>query len=401
MNRYYTIMLVPERGKKVISFKMPRILLQSLFFILALITITFSILIYDYKQILNQLYENKYLTIENHKLRGQLNIFQMKLNSMGDDLQRIFIFEKKLRIITGSNNLRGNKIIGKEQNSVNGPSDSTEYGSEYNQDSNQDSNQNSNQETNQGANQGLNQDSTKSNDRMKVTTLEESFDKNSYNIKTSLEKFENKKEFIKLKNLYYDQLVQELNIPKNEFLSLNISRLATHNAHLSSAFAGFDYKFNVLKKVSEKLEKEINYLDRFLLDKESLLKSTPSLLPSEGWITSFFGVRQSPYSGRPKIHEGLDVGAPTGTTIIAPADGIITYSGHKPGLGKFIQVDHGYGLETIYAHANALLVNYGQKIKRGDIIAQVGNTGNSTGPHLHYEVRVNGVAVDPLYFVLD
>ncbi|MBF0301063.1 MAG: M23 family metallopeptidase, partial [Oligoflexia bacterium] len=193
----------------------------------------------------------------------------------------------------------------------------------------------------------------------------------------------------------------EFNMPANTILPKSISKLASHNLHLSNTFAIFDYKFNVLKDVSEKLEKEINYLDQFLLDKESLVKSTPSLLPSQGWITSYFGVRQSPYSGRPKIHEGLDVGATTGTPIIAPADGIITYSGHKPGLGNFVQIDHGYGLETIYAHAHALLVSYGQKIKRGDIIAQVGNTGYSTGPHLHYEVRVNGVAVDPLYFVLD
>jgi murein DD-endopeptidase MepM/ murein hydrolase activator NlpD len=107
------------------------------------------------------------------------------------------------------------------------------------------------------------------------------------------------------------------------------------------------------------------------------------------------------WTGRLKMHEGLDVGAPYGTPVYAPADGIITFSGEKAGFGKFVQVDHGYGIETIYAHNQTLSVRSGQKVKRGALLAAVGNTGHSTGPHLHYEVRVNGIAVDPLYFILD
>jgi murein DD-endopeptidase MepM/ murein hydrolase activator NlpD len=102
-----------------------------------------------------------------------------------------------------------------------------------------------------------------------------------------------------------------------------------------------------------------------------------------------------------KMHEGLDVGAPSGTAVHAPADGIVTFSGEKAGFGKFVQIDHGYGIETIYAHNSALTVRAGQKVKRGALLSAVGNTGHSTGPHLHYEVRVNGIAVDPLYFILD
>ena len=101
------------------------------------------------------------------------------------------------------------------------------------------------------------------------------------------------------------------------------------------------------------------------------------------------------------MHEGLDVGAPYGTPVRSPADGIVTFSGEKAGFGKFVQVDHGYGIETIYAHNQSLSVRVGQKVKRGNLLAAVGNTGHSTGPHLHYEVRVNGIAVDPLYFILD
>jgi murein DD-endopeptidase MepM/ murein hydrolase activator NlpD len=109
----------------------------------------------------------------------------------------------------------------------------------------------------------------------------------------------------------------------------------------------------------------------------------------------------SPYAGRIKMHEGLDVGAPIGTPIVAPADGVVTFSGPKPGFGNFVQLDHGYGVETIFGHASTLAVKKGQKISRGDKIATVGNTGYSTGPHVHYEVRVNGTPVDPLYYVLN
>ena len=101
------------------------------------------------------------------------------------------------------------------------------------------------------------------------------------------------------------------------------------------------------------------------------------------------------------MHEGLDVGANFGTPIFAPADGVVTYAGNKAGFGLFVQIDHGYGIETIYAHSQKILTRNGQRIKRGDLIAKVGSSGYSTGPHLHYEVRVNGIAVDPLYFILE
>jgi murein DD-endopeptidase MepM/ murein hydrolase activator NlpD len=101
------------------------------------------------------------------------------------------------------------------------------------------------------------------------------------------------------------------------------------------------------------------------------------------------------------MHEGLDIGSEIGKQIIAPADGLITFSGHKAGFGNFLELDHGYGIETVYAHADKLLVRKGERIKRGALIAKVGNTGYSTGPHLHYEVRVNGTPVDPMYYILD
>ena len=90
-----------------------------------------------------------------------------------------------------------------------------------------------------------------------------------------------------------------------------------------------------------------------------------------------------------------------GPISMLPRTELLTYSGEKAGFGKFVQIDHGYGIETIYAHSQSLFVKAGQKVKRGTLLAAVGNTGHSTGPHLHYEVRVNGIAVDPLYFILE
>ena len=138
-----------------------------------------------------------------------------------------------------------------------------------------------------------------------------------------------------------------------------------------------------------------------LKDKRNLLASTPSLRPTNGWISSNFGYRVSPFTGRREFHKGLDIATREGTPIIAPADGTVTYSGKKWLIGNMITIDHGYGVITRYGHLNTLLKNKGEKVKRGEVIAKVGNTGRSTGPHLHYEVRLNGVPVNPIHYILD
>lgn len=138
-----------------------------------------------------------------------------------------------------------------------------------------------------------------------------------------------------------------------------------------------------------------------LSERQSLLAATPSIRPVRGWFTSKFGYRISPFTGRPVMHSGLDIAAQPGAPIYAPADGIVSFAGFDPGYGKLVSIDHGYGVVTRYGHASQLFVEVGQKVKRRDIIAAVGNTGRSTGPHLHYEVRINGIPVDPIHYVLD
>jgi murein DD-endopeptidase MepM/ murein hydrolase activator NlpD len=138
-----------------------------------------------------------------------------------------------------------------------------------------------------------------------------------------------------------------------------------------------------------------------LADQKAFLAALPTRKPAVGYFTSGFGVRRSPFGGRDKMHEGLDIANQPGTPIKATADGLVVFADTKAGYGQTVIIDHGYGLETWYAHNRRLTVTKGQKVKRGDPISQLGNSGRSTGPHLHYEVRVHGTPVDPLTYILE
>ena len=134
---------------------------------------------------------------------------------------------------------------------------------------------------------------------------------------------------------------------------------------------------------------------------EAILASTPSVWPARGWITSGFGTRDDPYTGERVMHLGVDMAAREGTPVVAPARGVVIYSGDRGAYGRMIAVDHDRGVLTHYAHLSRALVKVGDVVERGQHIGNVGNTGRSTGPHLHYEVRVNGVPVNPRRYVLE
>lgn len=148
-------------------------------------------------------------------------------------------------------------------------------------------------------------------------------------------------------------------------------------------------------------EKSFQELTEAVQSRQSLWASTPSIWPTTGWLTSGFGNRVSPFTGRVSMHNGVDIASRQDTPVIAPAAGIVSYTGFDSGLGKLIKINHGYGIATYYGHLSKAAVKVGQKIKRGDIIAYVGSTGLSTGPHLHYEVYVNDVPVNPMRYILN
>lgn len=136
-----------------------------------------------------------------------------------------------------------------------------------------------------------------------------------------------------------------------------------------------------------------------LEEKEFLLQSTPTGSPVSGKLSSRFDFRYSPFNGRLVFHEGIDIAAPMGAPIHASAKGLVVFAGYKSGYGFLVTLDHGYGFVTRYAHNSRLLVREGDYVQRGEKIALVGSTGHSTGPHLHYEVLINGIPVNPLNFM--
>lgn len=146
---------------------------------------------------------------------------------------------------------------------------------------------------------------------------------------------------------------------------------------------------------------DFDNLIKLLEKKRNLLASTPSIRPVDGWITSKFGYRTSPFTGRKEFHSGLDIANKPGTKIIATANGRVSYAGRKMYIGNLLVIDHGHGRVTRFGHLKKILVKPGQEVKRGDVIALLGNTGRSTGPHVHYEVRINGAAVNPIRYILN
>jgi murein DD-endopeptidase MepM/ murein hydrolase activator NlpD len=131
------------------------------------------------------------------------------------------------------------------------------------------------------------------------------------------------------------------------------------------------------------------------------LAATPSIMPTQGWLSSAFSaMREHPILHLARPHEGIDISAPMGSPIEAPAAGIVIDTGWETGYGNTVTINHGFGIVTKFAHASKILVKNGQRVSRGERIALVGNTGLATGPHLHYEVHVNGRPVDPLKYVL-
>ena len=148
-------------------------------------------------------------------------------------------------------------------------------------------------------------------------------------------------------------------------------------------------------------QKELEYLYNSLEYQRTLLSSTPAIRPTQGWISSGFGYRKSPFTGLREFHKGLDIANHKGTPIIATGDGIVTFTGAKGLLGKVIVIDHGHGMVTRYGHLQKILTKRKQAVKRGDTIALMGNSGRGTGSHLHYEVLLNGIPVNPKKYILN
>jgi murein DD-endopeptidase MepM/ murein hydrolase activator NlpD len=154
--------------------------------------------------------------------------------------------------------------------------------------------------------------------------------------------------------------------------------------------------FGLLRGVLGSLERHLSVTRADVLQRNEVAQATPSIWPAMGWLTSGFGVRSDPFTGRPASHPGLDISGRTGDPVHATADGKVASAGRTGDYGNLVVIDHAFGLTTRYGHLSKIAVNAGDEIKRGDVIGYVGSTGRSTSSHLHYEVWANGRPVNPL-----
>ncbi len=185
------------------------------------------------------------------------------------------------------------------------------------------------------------------------------------------------------------------------YLSAEINTEGSNNLFGRSPFSASstaERTENTIRMLSSELpDKQINLEDLkdAVIEKEEKRKHTPSAWPVRGRISSPYGDRRNPFTGRHEFHEGVDIAADHGTPIQAPAKGTVVYKGFRGGYGNLIIIDHGYDFTTYYAHLSRFNVERGEPVEKGDVIGYVGTSGNSTGPHLHYEVHVNHSPVDP------
>lgn len=159
-----------------------------------------------------------------------------------------------------------------------------------------------------------------------------------------------------------------------------------------------------LDKLSESTRlEEVRQQDllRALRGKRDVLASTPSIWPVTGFVSSSFGGRQSPFGRGGQFHKGLDISNRIGTPIIAPADGTVIMAAPDGAYGNSVEINHGGGIVTKYAHMQRSIVKPGQWVRRGEVLGYIGVTGRTTGPHLHYEVRLNGTPVNPMRYILE
>jgi murein DD-endopeptidase MepM/ murein hydrolase activator NlpD len=181
----------------------------------------------------------------------------------------------------------------------------------------------------------------------------------------------------------------------------NLENLPPADDNYRGVIRAIHTQLSQLDEASVVQRQNFEELHTYLQDQKSLLASTPSIRPTTGWLSSGFGYRTSPFTGRREFHRGIDIATRSGTPVIAPADGVVTFVGKKGGLGKMVILNHGYGKITRYGHLKKSFVRRGAHVKRGEKIALVGNTGRSTAPHLHYEVHVNGIPANPVKYILN
>ncbi len=339
----YTLMLVSNRKDRPISITVSAGWLKAVSVFVLVFSVIGAAAVVDYLGLLGASVENRRLVAENRRLRDQFQVVEGKLNTLESNLERVRGFVTKLRMIT---NVESEDRSLKLALSSHNPGVDSAGGAET----------------------------------MAIGRAPASINGGVYaGSETPVAESD---------SIFYAA-------PKPDAAS---GEVATQQAKDYATLA-----IRIDAAVQEVGIREQGALELWtsLSEHQNLLSATPSIKPTRGWFTSKFGYRISPFTGKPVMHNGLDVAAAPGSPIYSPADGVVSFAGYDPGYGKLVSVDHGYGVVTRYGHTSQIYVEVGQKVKRRDVIAAVGTTGRSTGPHLHYEVRINDVPVDPANYILD
>jgi len=216
--------------------------------------------------------------------------------------------------------------------------------------------------------------------------------------------------------LEYNRMKESLNYYSGQFSEMRKTMTSLKNAEAEfRRIFSFKTKERVLENIDtsdngsidmENLKEQIKLtmesigeIKDYLSQQRDLYMSTPKGWPVDGQVSSSYGYRLHPKTGARDFHSGMDIAADPGLPVKATADGIVSYAGWSGGSGNLVALEHGFGFSTFFAHNRLVAVKVGQKVKRGDILGYVGSTGNSTGPHLHYEVWKEGKALDPITFI--
>jgi len=205
-------------------------------------------------------------------------------------------------------------------------------------------------------------------------------------------------------NALGDRLATEASIPENEF---NFQQLPPVGGPMlqsqtssKKSLAEMLIEISILEESLRHEENQLTTLESVTLghhiENTSYLSGRPI---TKGWLSSYYGVRKDPFSGKPAVHKGLDFAGKEDAAIVSTASGVVTWASDRYGYGQLIEINHGKGLKTRYGHNKKLLVKVGEVVSKGQIIARMGSTGRSTGPHVHYEILRNNAQIDPIKFV--
>ncbi len=358
-NRYYTLMIVPEKTARVRKLTVPAWLLRGSAVGLAFLFMVAFVMVLNYWYVMNQISESKQLRIENRRLRQQVQVFKNKMTTVENTLDRVKTFATRLKVITNIEDrggllqaLQNGKIPDAATNVVAFPP---------------------------------NKPASAAGSTAIATAPEESAPQAQPTTEGEAAA---------------PGLTQAPSLVMPPLAGSSLSE-DTEDLQLSREYEELDLRSTELNREALFVEQVLQDQYELLADQKAFLAALPVIKPAIGYFTSGFGVRKSPYGDRVKMHEGLDIANRPGTPIKASADGVVQFADAKSGYGQTLILNHGYGLETWYAHTKKLLVTKGQKVKRGETVALLGNSGRSTGPHIHYEVRVNGTPVDPWGYILE